>query len=52
MHNSYGGGVDSISLELKRREEMRFFVCSGMKESEDLYSSGGGNMNGRSFNEG
>ena len=30
----------SISLELKRREEMRIFVCSGMKESEDLYSSG------------
>ena len=52
MHDSYGGGGDSTSLELKRREEMRFFVCPGMKERENLYSSGGGNMNGRSFNEG
>ena len=52
MHDSYGGGVDSISLELKRREEMRFFVCTEMKEREDLYSSGGENMNRRSFNEG
>ena len=28
-----------------------FFVCLGMKESRGLYSSGGGNMNGRQFNE-
>ena len=38
-------------LELKRGEERRFFVCPGMKEMEGLYSSGGRNMNGRSFNE-
>ena len=29
-----------------------FFSCSGMKEREGLYSSGGENMNGRPFNEG
>ena len=38
----------------KRREERRggffFFVCFGMKERGSLYSSGGGNMNGRPFN--
>ena len=39
-------------LELKRREEMSFFECFGMKERKVLYSSGGGNMNGRPFNEG
>ena len=33
------------SLELKRREEMSFFMCLRMKENEGLYSSGGGNMN-------
>ena len=38
-------------LELKREEE-RGFLCVGMKEMEGLYSSGGENMNGRSFNEG
>ena len=27
------------------------FVCFGMKEGECLYSSGGGNINGMSFNE-
>ena len=27
------------------------FVCFGMKERGDLYSNGGGNMNGKSFNE-
>ena len=42
----------STSLELKRREERGFFVCLEMKENESLYSSGGGNMNGRPFNEG
>ena len=38
-------------LELKRGEEMRF-LCLGMEERGGLYSSGGGNMNGRPFNEG
>ena len=42
----------STSLELKRREERGFFVCLEMKEKESLYSSGGGNMNGRPINEG
>ena len=45
----------SISVELKRREEKRrerVFLCLRMKEREGLYSSDGGNMNGRSFNEG
>ena len=32
-------------LELKRGEEMGFFVSFGMKERRGLYSSGGGNMN-------
>ena len=31
---------------------MRVFVCFGMEERGGLYSSGGENMNGRSFNEG
>ena len=39
-------------LELKRGEDRRFFVCPEMKEIEGLYSSGGRNMNGMSFNEG
>ena len=34
----------------KRREEV--FLCLGMKEKEGLFSSGGGNMNERPFNEG
>ena len=34
----------------KRREGG--FLCLGIKEREDLYSSRGGNMNGRPFNEG
>ena len=38
-------------LELKRGEE-RGVLCLGMKERGGLYSSGGENMNGRSFNEG
>ena len=42
----------STSLELKRGEERGVFVCFGMKEIGGLYSSGEGNMNGRSFNEG
>ena len=36
-----------------RREERGFFFCAlGMNEREGIYSSGGGNMNGRPFNEG
>ena len=31
---------------------MGFFLCFEMKEEEGLYSSGGGNMNGRPFNKG
>ena len=42
----------STSLELKRGEEMEFYHLFGMKEMEGLYSSSGGNMNGRPFNEG
>ena len=34
----------------RRREGV--FVCFGMKERGGLYSSGGENMNGRSFNKG
>ena len=34
----------------KRREGD--FLCPGMKEMGGLYSSSGGNMNGRPFNEG
>ena len=37
-------------LELKRGEE-RGFLCLGIEEMGGLYSSGGDNMNGRSFNE-
>ena len=38
-------------LELKRGEEMGFLYL-GMEEMGGLYSSGGGNMNGRPFNKG
>ena len=34
----------------RRREGV--FVCSRMNERGGVYSSGGGNMNGMSFNEG
>ena len=36
----------------EKRREGDFFVCFGMKEMRGLYSSSGGNMNGRPFNEG
>ena len=36
----------------KKRREREVFLCLGMKEMGGLYSSGGENMNGRSFNEG
>ena len=42
-------------LNFTRTQERRReggFVCFGMKEMGGLYSSGGGNMNGRQFNEG
>ena len=42
----------STSLKLKRREERGVFVYFEMKEIGGLYSSGGGNMNKRPFNEG
>ena len=35
----------------KKRDEI-FCVYFGMKKMGGLYNSGGGNMNGRSFNEG
>ena len=38
-------------LELMRGEE-RGFLCVGMNERGGIYSNGGGNMNGMSFNEG
>ena len=41
----------STSLELKRGEE-RGFLCLRMNERGGIYSSGGGNMNGKPFNEG
>ena len=37
-------------IQEKRREED--FLSLGMKEMGGLYSSDGGNMNGRPFNEG
>ena len=36
----------------QERNREGVFVCLGMKEMESLYSSGGGNMNGKPFNEG
>ena len=36
----------------ERRREGGFCVCSRMNERGGIYSSGGGNMNGRPFNEG
>ena len=39
-------------LELKRGEERGVFVVSRNEGEGGLYSSGGENMNGRSFNEG
>ena len=41
----------STSLELERGEE-KGFLCLGMEERGGLYSSGGENINGMSFNEG
>ena len=42
-------------LNFTRTQEKRKegdFLCLGMKEMGGLYSSGGGNMNGKPFNEG
>ena len=36
----------------QERGRERIFLYLEMNEREGLYSSGGGNMNGRSFNEG
>ena len=36
----------------KRRREGIFFCALGINERGGIYSSGGGNMNERSFNEG
>ena len=36
----------------EKRREGDFFVCFGMNEREGIYSSGGGNINGKLFNEG
>ena len=44
------GLLNFTRTQEKRRE--RIFVCFGMNERGGIYSSGGGNMNGRSFNEG
>ena len=45
---------DMTRLNFTRTQERRrvgVFVSFGMEEMRDLYSSGGENMNGRSFNE-
>ena len=42
-------------LNFTRTQEKRggfFFLCLGMKEMRGLYSSGEGNMNEKTFNEG
>ena len=41
----------STSLELKKGKRRGFYFF-GMNKRGGIYSSGGGNMNGRSFNEG
>ena len=35
----------------EKRREGDFFLCPWNEGEEGLYSSGGGNMNGKSFNE-
>ena len=42
--------LNFIRIQKRRREEV--FMCFRMKERWGLYSSGGENMNERSFNEG
>ena len=46
--------VEEIWIEgyLMRRRNGVFVLCLGMKEMRGLYSSGGGNMNRKLFNEG
>ena len=41
----------NFTITQEKRREKGFFVCFGMKERGNLYSSGRGNINGRSFNE-
>ena len=36
----------------QERRSFFFFFCLGMKEMWGLYNSGGGNMNGKPFNDG
>ena len=38
-------------LNFTKTQERGFFVFFGIKERMSLYSSGGGNINGRPFNE-
>ena len=42
----------SILLELKRGEDRGFLSVLEWRREGNLYSSSGGNINGRSFNEG
>ena len=42
--------LNFTTTQERRREGV--FVCSRMNERGGVYSSGGGNMNGISFNEG
>ena len=42
--------LNFTTTQERRREGV--FVCSRMNERGGVYSSGGGNMNGMSFNEG
>ena len=39
-------------LNFTRTQEIGVFFCLGMNERRGIYSKGGGNMNGRPFNEG
>ena len=54
LESQEGQGMKRLLNFTKTQEKRRegFFVCLRMKEMRGLYSSGGGNMNGRSFNEG
>ena len=49
-HQDLTRSLNFTRTQEKRREEV--FLCLGMKERESLFNSGGGNMNGRPFNEG
>ena len=49
-HQDLTRSLNFTRTQEKRREEV--FLCLGMKEKEGLFSSGGGNMNEKPFNEG